>query len=361
MSTPYRLYGAELSPYSVKVRSYLRYKGLAHEWISRSAARNAEFAKYAKLPLIPALVDADETVLQDSTPMLEALEQRHPDPSIRPDEPAAAFLSALLEDYADEWLNKAMFHYRWTYEADQLSAAKRIVDMMIEGQEIDDRRPLEAQVRERMTGRLWHVGSSAETAPVIEGSFRRFVALLEQHLRGRPYLFGGRPSLADFGVAGQLYELLSDSTPGGVIRAHEPHVVDYVERMLEPAAQGPFEPLSALAPTLAPILREEIAAIYLPWMDANSKAGRAGEERFSVTLDGLAYAQAPQRYAGKALLEIRRKRDALMADEALGALLHETGCYELLILPPKPPSRGERPGRRDEAEERPETEDAAEG
>jgi glutathione S-transferase len=345
MSMSYRLFGAELSPYSVKVRSYLRYKGLAHEWISRSAARNAEFARYAKLPLIPVLVDSEDTVLQDSTPMIEALELRHPEPSIKPSEAAAAFLSALLEDYADEWLNKAMFHYRWTYEADQLSAAKRIVDMMTEGQEIEDRRPLEAQVRERMMGRLWHVGSSAETAPVIEGSFRRFVGLLEQHLRGRPYLFGGRPSLADFGVAGQLYELLSDPTPGGVIRAHEPHVVDYVERMLEPAAQGDFEPLDALAPTLKPILREEIGAIYLPWMDANSKAGRAGEERVQVTLDGHGFSQSPQRYAGKALLEIRRKRDALMADETLGAILSETGCYDLLILPPKPPGRGGREER----------------
>ena len=49
MNAPFRLYGAELSPYSVKVRSYLRYKGVPFEWLQRSAAKQEEFQKYAKL------------------------------------------------------------------------------------------------------------------------------------------------------------------------------------------------------------------------------------------------------------------------------------------------------------------------
>ena len=38
MKPPLRLFGADLSPYSVKVRSYLRYKGLEHVWIPRAGA-----------------------------------------------------------------------------------------------------------------------------------------------------------------------------------------------------------------------------------------------------------------------------------------------------------------------------------
>jgi len=31
----WRIFGSELSPYSVKVRSYFRYTGLAQEWLLR--------------------------------------------------------------------------------------------------------------------------------------------------------------------------------------------------------------------------------------------------------------------------------------------------------------------------------------
>jgi glutathione S-transferase len=279
-------------------------------------------------------VGADESVLQDSTPTIEALEARYPEPGIVPEDPQAAFVSTLLEDYADEWVNKAMFHYRWTYEPDQLSAAKRIVDMMFEGVEIEDRRPAEAQVRERMTGRLAMVGSSPETAGVIERSFRRLADYLEAHLRGRPYLFGGRPALADFGLAAQLYELSSDPTPGGVLRAHHPHVMDWIDRMLEPAAQGPFEPFAALADTLRPLLAVEIGALYLPWMLANEAAVQARHLRLETTLDASAYAQDPQRYAAKAFAELRRKFAG--ADEAVRALMSDLGCAEALAPRPTP-------------------------
>ena len=57
-TTPLRIFGLELSPYSVKVRSYLRYKRIPHAWITRNAETQAEYQKYAKLPLVPLVVVA---------------------------------------------------------------------------------------------------------------------------------------------------------------------------------------------------------------------------------------------------------------------------------------------------------------
>ena len=74
MSDTYRLFGSELSPYSVKVRSYFRYKGLPHEWLPRSPATQAEFQKYAKLPLVPLVVTPEGEGIQDSTPIIERFE-----------------------------------------------------------------------------------------------------------------------------------------------------------------------------------------------------------------------------------------------------------------------------------------------
>jgi glutathione S-transferase len=327
MAAPFRLYGAELSPYSIKVRSYLRYKGLDFEWLSRSAARQEEFARYAKLPLIPVLVDADENALQDSTPIIEKLERENPEPSIIPDEPALAFAAALLEDYADEWLNKAMFHYRWSYPEDQESAARRIADMVFEGG--DKPEGMEENIRTRMVGRLYHVGSSPETAALIEGSFTRALAQFEAMLANRKYLFGGRPSLADFGIAGQLAQLLSDPTPGAVIRAQAPNVVRWIERMENPKAEGPFASFAEVKEGLTELLRAEVAGAYLTWMAANAAAVADDANGVAVEIAGTMFTQKPQRYAAKAFQELLRKR-AAVEDEALAALLQETGCDAFL-------------------------------
>lgn len=329
MKPPYRLFGAALSPYSAKVRSYLRYKGLEHEWIERSQSREEEFQRYAKLQLIPILVDADDAVMQDSTPIIEALERAHGEPALQPAEAGLAFLSALLEDYADEWLNKAMFHYRWSYPDDQESAAKRIVAMMFDGAGAAPE-GLEASVRARMSGRLHHVGSSPETQPIIEASFERVIALLDPVLANRSYLFGGRPCLADFGIAAQLAQLLSDPTPGALLRGRAPNVVRWVERMEAPQAQGDFIPFASAAEDFAELLRTEVASVYLRWMEANARAVADDAGRFQVEIDGRAFNQKPQRYAAKALAALQRTYTGLSDHAALAALLQATGCASVL-------------------------------
>src|SRR5262249_54035749 len=156
-------FGSELSPYSVKVRSYLRYKGITHEWLVRDTANQAEFDRHARLPLIPLVVMPDGTALQDSTPIIEHFERLHPEPSIHPADPALALVSALIEEYADEWGNKPMFHYRWFYPPDQESAAERIATSMMPGLEGDGLRGAIEAVKGRMVSRLAFVGSSPAT------------------------------------------------------------------------------------------------------------------------------------------------------------------------------------------------------
>ena len=102
MADVYRIIGAEMSPYSVKVRSYFRYKGIPHQWVLRNAASQAEFEKYAKMPIIPLVVTPDGTGIQDSTPIIDRIEKLHPEPSIHPDDPVANFVSSLIEEFGDE-------------------------------------------------------------------------------------------------------------------------------------------------------------------------------------------------------------------------------------------------------------------
>ena len=102
MSQAYRLFGVELSPYSLKVRAYFRYKNIPHEWVARDSTNQEEFARYAKLPLVPLRCHAGRAgVCRIPHPSWSILSNSSPEPSIHPSDPTLAFLSALIEEYGD--------------------------------------------------------------------------------------------------------------------------------------------------------------------------------------------------------------------------------------------------------------------
>ncbi len=327
MSTPYRIFGSEMSPYSVKVRSWFRYKGAAHEWCE---GRIEEARPYQKLPLIPVVVTPEGEGLQDSTPIIEKLEAQFPEPSIHPEDSVLAFLSALLEEFGDEWGNKWMFHYRWARPVDQESAALRLVRSNMPGLEASAEAAMAKTIRERMTPRVWFVGSNKETAPQIEASFKAAARLLEAQLEGRPYLFGARPAFADFGLWGQLYNARSDPTAGALLEESCPKLVAWIERMLEPTDDGPFEARAALLPTLLPLLKAQVGALFCPWTLANEKALADSAEEFTVELASGAWTQKPQKYHARSIKALRARYEATADKTDLDPILEQTGCLKVL-------------------------------
>jgi glutathione S-transferase len=328
MPNAYRIFGAEISPYSVKVRSWFRYKGIPHRWLLRNADNQAEYQKYAKLPIIPLVVTPDNQGFQDSTPIIDRLEPSFPQPSVHPSEPVAAFVSVLLEEFGDEWGNKWMFHYRWAREVDQLACAGRIARLMAPTTDEKQLAAAIAGVRERMVSRVWFVGSNAQTAPQIEDSFADTIAILEAHLANRSYLFGGRPSFGDFGMWGQLYEAWTDPTPGAIIEGRAPNLLAWIDRMLWPRAEGEFEPWANLEPTLMPLLQRQVGRLFMPWTVANAQAIAAGREEFSVELDGRTWTQKPQKYHAKSLAALREKYAALPNKQEVDKVLDRAGCLQ---------------------------------
>jgi len=327
MADLYRIFGAEMSPYSVKVRAYFRYKAIPHQWILRNAESQAEYSRHAKLPIIPLVVTPQGAGIQDSTPIIDQMEKLFPEPSIHP-EGAAGFISALLEEFGDEWGNKWMFHYRWTREVDQICSAGRIARMRSPKASEAEHDAFAHEVRRRMVERVWFVGSSEATAPQIETGFRDMLGLLDKHLADRPYLFGGRPAYGDFGLWGQLYELWTDPTAGALIEGGAPHVLDWVHRMLRPRAEGSFEAWPALEPTLLPILKSQVGEKFLPWTLANEKALAEGKEEFRVKLGDEVWIQKPQKYHARSLAMLRAKYAAAPDRAALDAVLENAGCRQ---------------------------------
>ena len=330
MSDVYHIYGVELSPFSVKIRSFFRYKQIPHRWIVRNSETMADYQKYAKIPIVPLVVTPDGRGIQDSTPIMEAMEELFPDSSTHPNDPISNFVSLLLEEFGDEWGNKWMFHLRWAREEDRLSAAGRIAAVMAPKGNEEARIAIRAQVIERMTGRVYFVGSNEVTAPQIEQSFLDALALLDIHLENRPYLFGGRPAFGDFGLWGQIYSAWTDPTAAAWIEGSAPNVLDWIHRMLFPRAEGEFESWADVESMLAPFLAGQVGALFCPWTVANATAIAAGEEEFSVELDGRTFTQKPQKYHAKSLLAIREKYAKAPNKGGLDPVLERADCLSAM-------------------------------
>lgn len=324
----YTIFGAEESPYSVKVRSYFRYKQIPHEWKGRQHDPET-YTRHARLPLIPLVVTPEDTALQDSTPIIETLEQTFSEPSIYPDDPVARFVSDLLEEFGDEWGNKWMFHYRWAREVDQIGCATRLVKFMnpsAEGAHLDE---MVDNLRERMVNRVWFVGSNELTGPQIEASFQAMLKLLDAHLDSRDYLFGARPSFADFGLWGQIYNANRDTTPAQFV-TKSPNVLAWVERMRHPTRNGDFEGWTDLKASLTPLLKDQVGGLFLPWSAANTHAIENALEEFEVVLPSGTWRQKPQKYHARSLAALRGKHATVKDNSEIESLLAETGCLEYL-------------------------------
>jgi glutathione S-transferase len=247
-----------------------------------------------------------------------------------------AFLHYLLEDYGDEWLTKAMFHYRWYYKAD-IENAGNILPIWA-GWPIKDAElaQMKKYISERQIGRLYVVGSNDTTAPVIEESYRRYLAIMERHFQTYRFTLGNRPSSADFGAYGQLTQLVRfDPTPMAVAQHEAPRVsawVDLVEDLsgIEPAASD-WVSRDAIPETLTALLKE-VGRVYVPVMLANAEAQMKGAAEVKTQVDGKPWVQQPFPYQVKCLQWLRAEYGELSAvdREAVDNILKGTGCERLL-------------------------------
>jgi len=331
----YRLFGAETSAYSTKMRSYLKYKSVPFDWVPRTEESEEELKRVSRFATLPVLVTASGFAVHDTTPLIEALEADSPEPSATPADPTIGFLACVLEEYADAWLAKTVFHYRWTRKKDQRLAAQRAIDDYYTVSPPADRKAAEDLAIETMGGQLKLMQLDGELGDVLEKSFKRFVKLLDEHLKKHLFLFGERPSIADFAIAGQLIQLMKDPTPAKIIEKDGEFVAKWCEFMAAPTASGPFAAFEDLKETLAPIFADDLGMFFLPWAAENLESSLAGAETFTVTLGKDAVALAPLRSAARSFRELRRKFVTGQTIEVLKAFTDATETTIFLLRPQK--------------------------
>lgn len=339
LRTPLRFRGAPGSPYTRKMLAYLRYRRIRYEFLIANQA-DAMGLPRPKVELLPTFyLPNDRNELEavvDSTPLIRRFEAEFEGRATIPPEPTLAFLNYLIEDYADEWLTKAMFHYRWRYEADIDKAAAILPRWRALNASADALARASKFVAERQIARLYVVGSNDVTTPVIEDSYRRFLRIFDDAIQQRTFVFGERPSSADFGIYAQLTQLAKfDPTPSAICLAAAPRVLAWTD-IVDDLSGHPGDAVKWASPdaTLPPLseLLAEIGRVYAPALLANAKALNNGDERFETTIDGRTWTQPTFPYQGKCLQWLNdeyRKLDAGPRRE-VDAVLAGTGCEALL-------------------------------
>ena len=187
--------GSPGSPYTRKMLAVLRFRRIPYRYLQGQSPD----LPAPKVSLIPIFYFEDDngelTAEVDSTPIIRRLEEEYPGRSVIPTDPVIAFINYLLEDYGDEWLTKAMFHYRWYYR-DDIEMAGSVLPHYSDVSQPDETMATMKQIfSDRQISRLYVVGSNDTTAPVIEDSYKRFLVCLNDHLQRPAFLVGSSARL----------------------------------------------------------------------------------------------------------------------------------------------------------------------
>ena len=286
----YVLWGSPHSYYTGKIRSYLIKKGLLYreEFLFDPEFRT-RILPAVRLFVVPILETPDGRILQDTTDMLEHLEAERPQPQMVPGTPVQKAVAWLLGAFGSEGLLSPGMHYRWSYRAEQENfLCAEFARPLHRGPDREARYSAARQVMGYFNDFLPGLGVAPQTIPTIEAAYCDLLDALDDHFLHFPYLLGGRPSIADFGLMAPMFaHLARDPVPSTLMKNRAPNVFRWTERMnLARIADGEFPDCpesypadDAIPPTLEPVLRLVFedwgaqlladAQHYNQWIEAN--------------------------------------------------------------------------------------------
>ena len=339
MADRLELMGVPGSPYTRTMLALLRYRQIPYSVIWAGYRVPPEGYPRPKVKLLPTVffpeADGSLTPAVDSTPIIRRLENDYAGRAALPDEQELRFYCDLIEDYADEWLTKPMFHYRWYHAPDRANAGPMIAYWSVNMSPHAEADAFADQITKAQFERLYVVGSNDVTAQTIEDSYVRFLDILDELLQLRGYVLGARPSAADFAIYGQLTQLgVVEPTSAAIMSRDHPRIrawVDLVEDLsgLKPDKADWFSPEEARA-ALAPLLCE-IGRVYVPFLLANAAAAARGDKDVSTEIDGRAWTQPTFPYQVKCLASLRNNVTSLPEGtrREVEKVLAKAGCSGL--------------------------------
>lgn len=238
MTSPYTLYGAPVSLYTGKARSYLRKQGIDFVEVSPGSDRYLNhIVPTVGRWIIPVMETPDGRIIQDGADIIDHFEKGDGQPlrrmSVYPESPVLLAIGHLFENFGGEGLLRPAMHYRWNFDRENLDYLRSefaLVAPPADSPEEGERVFLHNSGRMRKA--TVNFGATPETAPLVEQAFCEWLDLFSAHLAHHPYLFGGQPTIGDFGLMAAMWaHLFRDPVPQSLVKAHAPRVGRWVERM----------------------------------------------------------------------------------------------------------------------------------
>jgi glutathione S-transferase len=254
----YQHLGWIVSPYTQKTSAYLKYKNIPHTDRAPNIFELMHSTpKRVGKAIMPTLQTPEGEWLQDSTHIIDTLEQRYPDNSITPSGAKQNIVSHLFELHGDEWLVLSSLHYRWS----RPDSAEFIVNEFARlGVPFLPRfmgRVVGRTIRDKMKIYLPKFGINKETAKGLEQFTQTLLIQLNKHFEQYNYLLGDRPCVGDFAMFGQIYAHLYRDPGSKPLFDNTHHLVAWIERMQNPDStkKGDFLSNDEIPATLTPILK----------------------------------------------------------------------------------------------------------
>lgn len=236
------LYGSYASYVTAKTRCYLLKKGIPFvERLPGHPRFRAHVRANTLNHRIPQLELSDGTAIQDSVAIMDKLEELYPEPSIYPPGVKQQTVARLFEVLIDGLLGRPAWHYRWNYMDENYGFVGREFGRSFKPQGSNEEVDHFGQIiAERMESKRAGMGATDEALPVFESFYLDALDVLEEHFTSTPYLFGGRPSVADFALMGPLFgHLARDPQPAMIMKQRSPRVFRWTETMNTPHIQSP--------------------------------------------------------------------------------------------------------------------------
>ncbi|MBM4363334.1 MAG: glutathione S-transferase family protein, partial [Deltaproteobacteria bacterium] len=220
----------EMSPFCNKVRRCLRHKGLAFEVKNYNGLEARKAAGLSPVGTLPVLdYDGERTV--DSSAIARLLDARHPEAPLYPADPAELALARFWEDWAAQSLYFFEIHLRMLDPV----AMEKALDLICAGRPGYERALMKMVLGRRYPKKLAAQGIGKLPVAEVERRLVEHLEGLEALLRGRDWLVGTAPSIADLSVVAQLDELVRTSRLADKIRSY-PALRAWLERT--PGAAG---------------------------------------------------------------------------------------------------------------------------